>query len=74
MPAKLRMNILANSGVDKIDFELYSLAVSAINGCGLCIDSHVGTLAHSNVDKATISHTIRIASVVNATSQALFIN
>ena len=34
MPAKLRMNIMANPGVDKILFELSSLAVSAINGCG----------------------------------------
>src|SRR5690606_39659889 len=34
MPARLRMNVIGNPGVDKIDFELYSLAVSAINGCG----------------------------------------
>jgi len=47
MPAKLRMNIIGNPGVDKIDFELYSLAVSAINGCGLCIDSHVKQLINS---------------------------
>jgi alkyl hydroperoxide reductase subunit D len=74
MPAKLRMNIIGNSGVDKIDFELFSLAVSAINGCGLCIDSHVKTLASSKVDKSTIAHTIRISSVINAAAQALFIN
>src|SRR5271154_2283253 len=40
MPAKLRMNVIANPGVDAVDFELWSLAVSAINGCGMCIDSH----------------------------------
>src|SRR3989339_792886 len=32
-PAKLRMNSIANPGIFKVDFELYSLAVSAINGC-----------------------------------------
>ncbi len=74
MPAKLRMNIIGNPGVDKIDFELYSLAVSAINGCGLCIDSHVKQLINSNIDKSTIAHTIRISSVINATAQVLFIN
>src|SRR5262249_38941550 len=33
MPARLRMNVIAKPGVDKVDFELWSLAVSAINGC-----------------------------------------
>ena len=35
LPAKLRMNVIGNPGVDKVDFELWSLAVSAINGCGM---------------------------------------
>ena len=74
MPAKLRMNIIGNPGVDKVDFELYSLAVSAINGCGLCIDSHVKQLVKASIDKSTIAHSIRISSVINATAQALFIN
>lgn len=74
MPAKLRMNVIANPGVDKIDFELYSLAVSAINGCGLCIDSHVKHLVKLGVDKLTIAHSVRIASVINAVAQTLFIN
>lgn len=39
MPANLRMNGLNNHGVDKADFELFALAVSAINGCRLCIHS-----------------------------------
>lgn len=74
MPAKLRMNIIGNPGIETIDFELYSLAVSAINGCGLCIDSHVKQLVNSKVDKSTIAHTIRISSVINSVAQALFIN
>ncbi|MFT6105914.1 MAG: alkyl hydroperoxide reductase subunit D [Rickettsiales bacterium] len=74
MPAKLRMNIIGNPGVGKVDFELYSLAVSAINGCGLCIDSHVKTLVNSKIDKSTIAHSIRISSVINAVAQTIFIN
>ncbi|MFT6077866.1 MAG: alkyl hydroperoxide reductase subunit D [Myxococcota bacterium] len=74
IPAKLRMNIIGNPGVDKVDFELFSLAVSAINGCGLCIDSHVKTLTNAKIDKSTIAHSIRISSVINAVSQTLFIN
>ena len=40
LPARLRMNIIATHGVDRIDFELWCTAVSAINGCGACLDSH----------------------------------
>src|SRR5690606_38388098 len=32
LPAKLRMNVIGKPGVDKVDFELWSLAVSAVNG------------------------------------------
>ena len=74
MPAKLRMNIMANPGIAKDDFELYSLAVSAINGCGLCIDSHVKQLTNATISKTTILHAIRIAGVIHAAAQALSIN
>ena len=40
LPARLRMNVIGNPGIDKFDFELLSLAVSAINGCGTCIAAH----------------------------------
>ena len=71
MPAKLRMNVIANPGVDKIDFELWSLAVSAINGCGMCIDSHEKVLFSHGVTKEQIQTAVRIASVVHAISVTL---
>lgn len=74
VPAKLRMNIIRNPGVKSTDFELCSLAVSAINGCGLCIDSHTKKLVGEGVDRVTITHTIRIASVISAVAQTIFIN
>ena len=49
MPAKLRMNAVVKPGVDKLDFELWSLAVSAVNGCGMCIDSHEKILRQAGV-------------------------
>lgn len=73
MPANLRMNVIGNSGVSKVDFELYSLAVSAINGCGLCIDSHVQEVIKGNVSRVGVQSAIRISAVINATAQALSI-
>ena len=69
LPAKLRMNILANPGVDKIDFELWSTAVSAINGCGMCLDAHESELKKHSVPNTAIQATLRIGAVVNAVSR-----
>jgi alkyl hydroperoxide reductase subunit D len=71
MPAKLRMNIIANPGADKIDFELWCLAVSAINGCGMCIDSHDTKLRGHGVSNEIIQTSIRIASVMHAVAATL---
>ena len=66
MPARLRMNIIGNPGIDKLDFELLSLAVSAVNGCGLCVTSHERKLREGGVSRETIQSAVRIASVIHA--------
>lgn len=68
MPAKLRMSVIGNPGVDKIDFELWSLAVSAINGCGMCIDAHEKQLLDHGMSKAQIQTSVRIAATIQAIS------
>lgn len=71
MPARLRMTVIGNPGIEKVDFELFSLAVSAINGCGLCIDSHEKVLRHAGMSTSAIQDAVRIASVVNAVGSVL---
>ena len=66
LPAKLRMNVIGNPGIDKADFELFSLAVSAINGCGMCIDSHEKVLQQHNVKSEVIQAAARIGAVIKA--------
>ena len=73
LPAKLRMNMLAQHGIEKIYFEAAALAVSAINGCGMCMEAHVHALEKEGVSKLGAQSVIRIAAVVNAAAQALFI-
>ncbi|OYX34508.1 MAG: alkyl hydroperoxide reductase [Caulobacterales bacterium 32-69-10] len=68
LPAKLRMNVIANPGVDKGDFELWCTAVSAVNGCGMCLDSHEEELRKRGVPNTSIQAALRIAAVVNAVS------
>jgi len=71
MPARLRMNILANPGIDKLDFELLSLAVSAINGCGLCITSHERKLRAHGITREMIQSAVRIAAIMHAVAGVL---
>lgn len=66
MPAKLRMNVIGNPGIDKADFELFSLAVSAQNGCGMCIDSHEKVLQQHGVKAETVQAGARVAAIMKA--------
>ncbi len=66
MPARLRMNIIGKPGVEKVDFELWSLAVSAVNGCGMCIESHEKVLRAGGMTTEQIQAAVRVAAVVHA--------
>ena len=66
MPARLRMNIIGSHGIAKADFELFSLAVSAMNGCGMCIDSHERVLLEHGVKSETIQSAVRVGAVMKA--------
>jgi lipoyl-dependent peroxiredoxin subunit D len=65
IPARLRMNGIRTHGVDHNDFELWCTAVSAINGCGACVESHQQGLIDRGVGEEAILAAVRIASVVH---------
>jgi alkyl hydroperoxide reductase subunit D len=71
MPARLRMNVIGNPGIDKQDFELLSLAVSAINGCGTCVASHERTLRKHGLGREAVQSAVRIAATVHAVAGVL---
>ncbi|MDO4760714.1 MAG: carboxymuconolactone decarboxylase family protein [Corynebacterium sp.] len=69
----LRMNIMANPGVEKADFELWATAVSAINGCEHCTIAHEKVLTAEGVSKEQIFEVVKIAATVSGVAQALSI-
>jgi alkyl hydroperoxide reductase subunit D len=71
LPAKLRMTVIGNPGVDKDDFELWSLAVSAVNGCGMCLDAHESQVRAHGMSEEQVQCAIRIAATVNAAASAI---
>jgi lipoyl-dependent peroxiredoxin subunit D len=71
LPAKLRMNVIGAPGIDKADFELFSMAVSAVNGCGMCLDAHEAELRKAGMTSEQIQASLRIGAVVNAVSRVI---
>jgi alkyl hydroperoxide reductase subunit D len=71
MPARLRMQIVARHGGDPVDFVLWCLAVSAINGCGVCVDSHEHVLREKGVTEETVLAAVRIASTIHSVAVVL---
>lgn len=69
--AGLRMNVMRDPGIDKASFELCALAVSAVNACGQCMDSHENTLRKHGVSAQGVHSAVRIASVLHAVAVTL---
>ncbi|MEE2855245.1 MAG: alkyl hydroperoxide reductase [Actinomycetota bacterium] len=69
--AGLRMNIIANPGVEKVNFELWSFAVSSINGCPDCVAAHEHTLREAGVSRETIQEALKAAAIISGVAQAI---
>ncbi len=67
----LRMNVMNAPGIDKTSFELASLAVSAINGCGSCVDSHEKVIREHGISAVGVQSAARIASVLHGVAITL---
>lgn len=70
-PAKFRMSIMMKSSIGKELFELISLAVSAVNGCEICVSAHEKSLRELQVSEEKIWESIRIASMVESADRLL---
>src|SRR5262245_23947051 len=73
LPARLRMQGLANASgnIDKLDFELFCLAVSAVNGCGSCLDAHARELRTRGASALAVQDALRIAAILHAIAVVL---
>jgi alkyl hydroperoxide reductase subunit D len=71
MPAKLRMTRLANPRTSKLDFEFMCLAVSAMNGCEMCVRSHERSLLELGATEVQVHDAVRIAAIVYGVAVSL---
>lgn len=72
-PARLRMNRLVKPLGSKVDFELYSLAVSAVHGCEMCVTSHEKVVREGGLTVEQVIDAVRIAATMHAAANALCI-
>lgn len=70
-PARLRMNRLAQPASSKVNFELFALAVSAINNCEMCVRSHEQIVVDGGLTEDQVHDAVRIAAVINSAAVAL---
>ena len=73
LPARLRMNVIGKPGIERVNFELMSFAISALAGCGQCLASHLNELRKAGLSVDGAQSGIKIASVLNAAQTALTI-
>ncbi len=70
----LRMNAYAShGGIDKLHFEMFTLAASIVGKCHFCVESHYKILAQAGVTVEQLKEIGKIAAVITATSQILSI-
>jgi alkyl hydroperoxide reductase subunit D len=65
MPARLRMNVIRTHGIEQADFELWCAAVSAINACPACVDSHERVVREKGISEEAVLAAVRVASIIH---------
>jgi lipoyl-dependent peroxiredoxin subunit D len=72
IPARVKMNIMARPVTGKEFFELMSLAVSAVNGCEMCVKSHEASLIELGAKEERIFESVRLASVITSLTKVIY--
>lgn len=73
-PARLRMMRLKQVATNQTDFELLCLAVSAVNNCQACVQSHEHVVLEGGLTTDQVHDAVRIASTIHAAAVALETN
>ncbi|MFY8110171.1 MAG: carboxymuconolactone decarboxylase family protein [Bacteroidia bacterium] len=65
-PAGIKMSIMMSPVFGKEFFELMSLAVSALNGCELCVNAHEASLLKLGTSENRIFDAIKLTAIVRS--------
>jgi alkyl hydroperoxide reductase subunit D len=73
LPMRLRMMRVAQPASSKVNLELFSLAVSALEGCEACVASHEKVVTDAGLTPEQVFEAVRVAAVVNSAVTGLAI-
>ena len=66
LQAKIKMNIMMKPVLGKEFFELISLAISAVNGCEMCVNAHEHSVRELGATEERVWDAIRLATVITS--------
>jgi alkyl hydroperoxide reductase subunit D len=72
IPARIRMQLMMKPATGKEFFELMSLAISAVNGCEMCVNAHEDSLIKLGTTEERIFDAVRLASLVTSAGKVIF--
>ncbi len=72
LPLAVRAALGLHAG-SKVDFELFCLAVSSVNGCEACVKSHEHVVKEGGLTTEQVVDSVRIAATMLAAANALMI-
>lgn len=72
IPARIKMNIMARPVTGKEFFELVSLAVSAVNGCEMCVKAHEASLIELGAKEERVFEAVRLAAVITSLTKVVY--
>lgn len=68
----LRVNLTGRPGVHRIDYELFTLAVSAVNGCRHCTLAHEKTVRAGGLSREQVMEAVKVAGTLQGVAQAVW--
>ena len=72
IPARVRMQLMSSPVTGKEFFELMSIAVSAVNGCEMCVNAHEKSILALGSTEERVFDAVRIASIITATGKVVY--
>ena len=72
IPARIRMQLMSSPVTGKEFFELMSIAVSAVNGCEMCVNAHEKSILALGSTEERVFDAVRIASIITATGKVIY--
>jgi alkyl hydroperoxide reductase subunit D len=72
IPARVRMQLMSSPVTGKEFFELMSIAVSAVNGCEMCVNAHEKSILALGSTEERVFDAVRIASIITSAGKVIY--